>query len=201
MCLGAVFIQLHLTLEPLMLFETVKMPFLRLRSFFTDSPQANGVGNIPNSRSDSPDSISACQHVDRTRRRRSRLGAATIELALVAPFMFFVIFGAVEFGRMMMVKQALTNAAREGCRHATLVTIRDHDSAEAVVRDFLEGTVAEEQNANVVRVTVSPEFDNSLASGTEIVVVVDVDCADISWLPGTLFAGATVRGVAAMNRE
>ncbi len=181
-----------------MLFATVKMQLLRLHSL-AESPQ--GVGIISNPISFLTDRNAVRPKRTPTKRKRSRFGAATVELALVAPFLLFVIFGSVEFGRMMMVKQALTNAAREGCRHATLATIRDHDSAEALVRELLQGKVADEQNASVVRVTVTPEFESSPASGTEVVVVVDVDCADISWLPGTLFAGATVRGVASMNRE
>ena len=132
---------------------------------------------------------------------RSRLAAATIELALVAPFILFIIFGSVEFARMMMVKQSLTNAAREGCRNATLATIQDHESSEEVVRDLLTGTIAGNMDSDIVRVTISPEFHTSPESGTEILTVVEVDCADISWLPATLFAGAKVRGVAFMNRE
>lgn len=183
-----------------MLFATILMRFLRLHSL-TDSPQVECVGITPNPITVSPDRSSVRRQCTPTKSRRSRLGAATIELALVAPFILFIIFGSVEFARMMMVKQTLTNAAREGCRHASLATIRDHDSAEAVVRELLQGTVSDGQNADVVRVSVTPAFENSPESGTELIVVVDVDCADISWLPATLFAGAKVRGVAAMNRE
>ena len=128
------------------------------------------------------------------------MGAATVELALVVPFILFIIFGSVEFARMMMVKQALTNAAREGCRHATLETIRDHDDAEDVVRDLLAGSIGNDQET-CVQVTITPAFHRSPASGTEIVTLVEVACADISWLPASLFAGAKVRGVASMNRE
>jgi Flp pilus assembly protein TadG len=184
-----------------MLFAKKLMQFLRLHSL-SDSAEDGRVGIFPN-----PNSVSAGKrfsargHRIGTKPRHRRLGAATVELALVAPFILFIIFGSVEFARMMMVKQALTNAAREGCRHATLATIRDHDSAEAVVRDLLAGTVGDGQNTSIVRITITPEFHNSPTSGTEILTCVEVDCADISWLPATLFAGAKVRGVASMNRE
>ena len=184
-----------------MLFAKKLRRFLRLH-FLTVSSEGGCFGIIQN-----PITSSACKRTSARRRRTgtirqlTRVGAATIELALVAPFIFFIIFGCVEFGRMMMVKQTLTNAAREGCRHATLATIRDHDSAEAVVRDLLKGTIGGNQDESIARVTITPEFHNSPESGTEIVTLVEVDCADISWLPATLFAGAKVRGVASMNRE
>jgi Flp pilus assembly protein TadG len=135
------------------------------------------------------------------RQRRQRRGVATVEMALVAPFVFFLIFSSVEFSRMMMIKQALTNAAREGCRQATLATLQHHDSADFVARSYLRGIVAEYENADVVRVSITPAFTSSPASGTEIVTTVEVDCADVSWFPGAMFAGARIRGVSSMNRE
>ena len=46
--------------------------------------------------------------------RTSRYSGATlVELALVFPFLITLIFGLVEFARYVMVKQAVTNAARE----------------------------------------------------------------------------------------
>jgi len=143
-------------------------------------------------------------HGSRKRRRAgsgSRRAAATIELALVAPFIFFIIFGSVEFARLMMVKQSLTNAAREGCRHASLATSQDHKSSEEVVRGLLHGMIAGYEDSEIVRIMITPEFHTSPASGTEILTVIEVDCEDISWLPATMFAGAKVRGVALLNRE
>ena len=43
-----------------------------------------------------------------------------MEFAVVAPIFFLLILGMVEFGRMMMVQQVLTNASREGARIAVL---------------------------------------------------------------------------------
>src|SRR5947199_10201023 len=52
--------------------------------------------------------------------RRSRRGAAIIEFALLAPVLFMLILGMIEFGRVLMVAQLLTDAAREGGRQAVL---------------------------------------------------------------------------------
>ena len=52
--------------------------------------------------------------------RKQRRGAATVEFAVVAPVFFLLVFGMIEYGRMVMVQQIIVNAAREGCRAAVL---------------------------------------------------------------------------------
>ncbi len=46
--------------------------------------------------------------------RRNRRGTAAVEFALVAPVFFLLVFGMIEYGRMVMVQQVITNASREG---------------------------------------------------------------------------------------
>ncbi|HUG68005.1 MAG TPA: TadE family protein [Pirellulaceae bacterium] len=47
---------------------------------------------------------------------RKQRGAAAVEFAAVAPIFVLLLFGMLEFGRMVMVQQILTNATREGAR-------------------------------------------------------------------------------------
>ncbi len=122
-------------------------------------------------------------------------------MALVAPFVFFLIFCSIEFSRMMMVRQAMTNAAREGCRLAALVTTRHHNDAEAVIREQLAGVIADSSNNQVVRIQCDPEFVTAAPSGTRISMNVEVDCEDISWMPTFLFQGIKIRTYATMFRE
>ncbi|MGI9518588.1 MAG: TadE/TadG family type IV pilus assembly protein [Pirellulaceae bacterium] len=133
--------------------------------------------------------------------RRPRRGAAVVELAFVAPFILFLVFGAFEFFRMMMVKQALTNAAREGCRTAVLVTTESHQQAEAVTRSYLRGVMADFEDVSKLRISISPAFESVPNGGSEISTSVEVDCADVSWLPPMFLAGAKIRGAATMQRE
>jgi len=130
-----------------------------------------------------------------------RCGAATVEMAFVAPFVFLLIFSSIEFARMMMVRQAVTNAAREGCRHAALITTQNQTDADAVIRDMLRGVIQNVDDSDKLRVQITPEFTASPASGTRITASVDVDCADVSWLPPLFYAGARIGGTASMNRE
>jgi Flp pilus assembly protein TadG len=55
-----------------------------------------------------------------TRAGRRRRAAAVVEMAIVSPLLFTMLFGIIEYGWVFTIKQTLTNAAREGCRTATL---------------------------------------------------------------------------------
>ena len=52
--------------------------------------------------------------------RRNRRGTAAVEFAIVAPVFFLLVFGMIEYGRMVMVQQVITNASREGARVGVL---------------------------------------------------------------------------------
>jgi Flp pilus assembly protein TadG len=65
--------------------------------------------------------------------RRNRRGAAAVEFAVVAPVFFLMIFGMIEFGRMVMVQQILTNASREGARLGVLDNINESDVIQTVI--------------------------------------------------------------------
>lgn len=48
-------------------------------------------------------------------------GASIVEFALVAPLLFLLLFGVIEFGRGIATYTAASTAAREGARYATAV--------------------------------------------------------------------------------
>jgi Flp pilus assembly protein TadG len=117
-----------------------------------------------------------------TNRRPSRRGTAAVEFALVAPVFFLFLFGLIELARMVMLQQAMTNAAREGCRTAVLATTIDSADVDAKVRNYLNSVTSSASNTDKVRVTV-PAGLASTTSGTELSVAVEVDYQDTSWLP------------------
>ena len=135
------------------------------------------------------------------RRRSQRRGAACVEFAFVAPFLLFLVFGSFEFSRMIMVQQALTNAAREGCRHAASVNVRDLDAVVDRVRESLRGTISGYTDPEMVRVTCTPEDLKDMTSGTTIVMNVEVDCDDVSWMSPMFFSAAKLSSTSTMNRE
>jgi hypothetical protein len=58
-----------------------------------------------------------------TRRR----AAAVVEMAVVAPLLLTVLFGIIEYGWVFSIRQALTNATREGARVAVLPGSTDEE--------------------------------------------------------------------------
>ena len=53
-------------------------------------------------------------------RKMQRRGATTVELAMVAPLLIFLLFGIIEFGLMVKDLVGINQAAREGARSAVV---------------------------------------------------------------------------------
>ncbi len=128
-------------------------------------------------------------------------GATTVEMAIVAPLLFLLIFGLVEFTRMSMVKQALTDAARLGCRKAVLANTIIPADPEATVRNHLQSTMSNSQDVSTCRVTISPSNLNGMASGTEITTTVEVNYSDVSWIIPSFLGSTVLQGQTTMKRE
>ncbi|MDY0166200.1 MAG: pilus assembly protein [Thermoguttaceae bacterium] len=120
--------------------------------------------------------------------RKNRRGAAAVEFAIVAPLFFLLIFGIIEFGRMIMVQQIITNASREGARVAVLdgATTGEVDSK---VANYLQG-------ANIHRgasITVSPDPPDSAGWGEPVTVTVTIPFSQVTWLPTPMFVGGDMQ--------
>jgi Flp pilus assembly protein TadG len=127
--------------------------------------------------------------LNRTSRRtrtasRDRQGTAVVELALVAPIFFALIFGIIEFGRIVMVQQILTNSAREAARSGVLDGA-DFGSIQTQMQTDLE-------NMSVPDATVTlTEIPGGDDSDDRVEATVTVDVSDISWVPGSYFLNFT----------
>jgi Flp pilus assembly protein TadG len=130
-----------------------------------------------------------------------RLGTTSVELALVAPFILSLAFASIEFSRVVMIKQALTNSAREGCRVATLATTQSTGDVEATIRSFLSQSVANPSDKNTVEITVEPSTFNGITPGTQISTRVEIRFADVAWFTPRWAGDITLIGTADMIRE
>lgn len=119
--------------------------------------------------------------------RRPRRGAALVEFAMVVPVVFVFLFVMIELSRYVMVQQALTSAAQQGCRKAMLATTQSNRAVEAAVRDYLGGSLGAMADSGAVQVTVTPETLSEISSGSDVTVRVQVSTADVSWVRGTPF--------------
>ena len=128
--------------------------------------------------------------------RKNRRGAAVVEFAVVAPVFFLLIFGMIEYGRMVMVQQVLTNASREGAR----VGILDGSSASDVsttANGYLTSS-----SINGATITVDPADPAAAGAGDPVTVTISVPFSQVSWLPAPMFLGGqTLSATTVMRRE
>jgi len=128
--------------------------------------------------------------------RRKRRGAAAVEFAVVAPVFLLLVFGMIEYGRMVMVQQVLTNASREGARVAVL----DGSTAQEV-----QDTVSQYLNSGSIQgavITVDPANPTDAGFGDPVTVSVDIGFSQVSWLPSPMYLGGqTLSATTVMRRE
>ena len=128
--------------------------------------------------------------------RRKRRGAAVVEFAVVAPILFLLVFGMIEYGRLVMVQQVLTNATREGARKGVLDGSTTSE-VETTVTNYLTSA-----NISGATVTISPNPPNSAGFGEPVTVSVSVPFDQVSWLPAPMFLGGVdMAATSVMRRE
>ena len=129
---------------------------------------------------------------------KSQKGSAVLEMALVLPILLMLLFGVVEFGRVLMVKQAITNAAREGAR-AGAVDLNDSGALQKaldVTRNYLSASGLDANTTSVVPSFVITGGSDAL----QVIIEYDYDSLLTSWIP-TVPATFTLRSIAIMRRE
>lgn len=105
---------------------------------------------------------------------------------MVAPIMIMLTMGLMEVGRMVMVKQLMVSASREGARLGTLPGVSEGEVIERV-QDELKGV-----GINGVSVTVTPANLIAAPSGTAVTVSLSVPSSQISWVNTPMFSANTV---------
>jgi len=104
--------------------------------------------------------------------RRNERGATLVEFAIGAGVFFTLIFGVLEFSRLLFTHNALVDAARRGARYAVI----NASSAEANVKNVViygvptlsggEKAVAPGLTTDNVTVSYSPNFGVKLGTAT-----------------------------------
>lgn len=134
----------------------------------------------------------------RRSRRRPRAGATMVEMALTLPIFLLMSVSILEFGRGFMVQQMVTNASREGARHAILPNTTNPEVV-AKVRGYLETGSIDPQ---VVQVTIDPLDLQHAKTGTQVSVQVQVRYRDVTWMPAPWFLGnASLTSETVMRHE
>lgn len=69
------------------------------------------------------------------RRHKKEKGATLVEFAVVAPLLFLLLFGVIEFARVVSAYTTVWTGAREGARYATTSAESDFNSSVPRFRD------------------------------------------------------------------
>jgi Flp pilus assembly protein TadG len=141
-------------------------------------------------------------------RERRRLGLCAPELAFSASILIFFAFGIIEFSRLGMAAQLMTNAAREGARVAviqssTLVDVQGRVNTMLTSTGIPPGTVtAVDTDPGTNGSWIIPSNWSTSAGNTPITLVLRVPFTQVSWLPAPFYlSSATVVGTATLNSE
>lgn len=125
-----------------------------------------------------------------------RRGSSAVEFAMIAPLMILFTFGLVEIGRLMLVKQTLTHATREGARVAVRPNADIADVTQRI-RDELQILAIE----NPV-IETEPASLESAEPGAAVTVRVSVGINSVSWIPEYFnFAVDEIVAETCMRRE
>ena len=108
-------------------------------------------------------------------------------MAVVAPVLVTLLFGIIEYGWVFTVKQAVTSAAREGCRLATLQGSTNTE-VQATVQSYLDafGLTPADYALTITRGTdVDPTERVSLVIAYEQISLLGGFFGDTSWTIGS----------------
>jgi Flp pilus assembly protein TadG len=116
-------------------------------------------------------------------RRTARRGAAVLEMAFVSGVFFYLMLGLFEYGHLVMVKQLMDNAAREGARVAIVSTntypVTTTSQIGTIVNGYLVGQPLNNVNIQVFEAdpvtgaNIGPW--NTAPFGITIAVQIDAD--------------------------
>jgi len=94
---------------------------------------------------------------------KNQRGSTVAEFAIVSGLFFMIIFGIIEFGRLLYTHNALTDAARRGARYAVL-----HSRNVTCVQNVVIFGETHVTGANCT--PTGPALVNGLTSGNVVVV-------------------------------
>lgn len=122
-----------------------------------------------------------------------------MEFALVAPVFLLMALGMIEFGRMVMVQQVITNGSREGARAAVL----DGSTGAEVISTVENYLTAAGVPGASATVDPDPDDPSSAGYGEPVSVTVSIPFRQVSWLPAPMFIAGDIalEATAVMRRE
>jgi Flp pilus assembly protein TadG len=116
-------------------------------------------------------------------RYRDARGVTLVEFALASTLFFTITFGTIEFGRMILDYNIISNAAREGVRYAV---VRGSSSGRTATADQVKRYVASRSGGLLSTTNVTVTWPSNKAPGSVVQVQVQYSFAPIvTLLPQT----------------
>ena len=127
------------------------------------------------------------------RERAVRSGATVVEFAFVAPVLFLLVFSAIEFARVNMIKHTVENAAYEAARRG-IVPGATSDNVLAVADSFLATASIKGATVDISPAAIAPSTE-------ELTVSITVSLDSNGWITPLYFNGKTVSASCTLKRE
>lgn len=124
--------------------------------------------------------------------RGPRDGATTVELALVLPVLFLVVFASFEFSRLNMLKHLADSAAYEGAREGIVIGATTSD-VEAKANAILAAGYVADATIATTPATLTEDM-------THVQVDVSIPVAGNFWLMPA-YASGTISGSCRLSAE
>ena len=108
-------------------------------------------------------------------RMRDENGTSVVEFAIVAPLLFVIVFGIIEFGILLYDKAMITNASREGARAGIVFRPSRSATAEnaeilAVIQAYCADHLISFDSSSALTLNISRE---GFEAGNSLTVTVD----------------------------
>jgi Flp pilus assembly protein TadG len=106
-------------------------------------------------------------------RVQDQKGTAVVEFAIVAPLLFLILFGIIEFGILLYDKAMITNASREGARAGIVFSYPNRISdgeITAVVMNYCQNYLISFDSSSTLTVEI---FRSGVEAGDRLRVSVD----------------------------
>ena len=140
------------------------------------------------------------QHTKKPFGLDTQRGSVAVEFALILPLLSVLLFGIIDFGRMLWFKEVLVSATRDGARLGTLF---NSGNTEAIIRARIQQSLTASGMAptNLVVIAGNPEAQ---ATGTPVVVNSTVDWNYLvidKLLPAGTLSSTTLQASVTMMHE
>lgn len=127
----------------------------------------------------------------------SKRGSAAIEFAVILPIFLTLLFGMVEFGRVLSVQHVVNSAAREGARVASLPGTDNATVTSAVETELTNAGLPLDS------ITFNPPDITQADPNDPITVSVVINYESVGWVQGYFpgLNGSTLQGTVVMRKE